>query len=107
MQSKQRRLALWKYIRVQGDAEGVYADLVARYTKPHRAYHTPAHIEHCLEELKQVRHLVANPDAVEMALWYHDAIYDTRAKDNKEKSAKLALATLSGDFGRLVATYDK
>lgn len=45
---------------------------------------------------------------MELALWYHDAIYDTRAKDNEEKSTALARtmirnALLPGAFEQFVA----
>lgn len=83
--NQQHWLALWQRIGAHGDPHAVYNDLVTRYSESHRAYHTLAHIQHCLDEFEQVRHLIANPDAVELALWYHDAIYDTKAKDNEEK----------------------
>ena len=106
--SEQRWLALWQRLGAQGDASAVYNDLVARYSEPHRAYHTLQHIGHCLDELEQTRYLAENPDAVELALWYHDAIYDTKAKDSEERSATLAVemvknASLSDNLGQSVA----
>lgn len=106
--NKQRWMSLWQRIGAQGDPHIVYNDLVARYSEPHRAYHTIAHIQHCLNEFKKVRNLIANPDAAELALWYHDVIYNTRAKDNEEKSAALATAmiksaSLPNTLGQLVA----
>lgn len=88
-ESKQRWLELWERIGAQGNGEIVDTDLVARYSEPHRVYHTLRHIEDCLKELEVVRCFARNPDAVEMALWYHDAIYDTRSIKNEEESAKL------------------
>jgi predicted metal-dependent HD superfamily phosphohydrolase len=82
--------ALWERIKARGDAHPPYHDLAQRLTEPHRAYHTMRHILHCLDEMGHVRHLAAHPDAMEMALWYHDAIYDTHATDNEEQSAELA-----------------
>ena len=107
--NEQRWTSLWERLGAQGDGRRVYRDLAARYSEPHRAYHTLEHIGHCLDELKQVRHFAANPDAIELALWYHDAVYDTKAKDNEEKSAALAAeaargASLSDAFGQLVAS---
>ena len=59
--------------------------LKARYAEPHRRYHTLEHIEHCLAEFdpRQAR----EPEAVELAIWFHDAVYDTRRSDNEERSA--------------------
>lgn len=68
----------------------IYSDLASRYTEPQRYYHTLRHIDHCLEEFEQVRDLTQDPNSVEMALWYHDAIYD-RKPDDEERSAQLAM----------------
>lgn len=86
--------ALWERIKAQGDAHPPYHDLAQRLAEPHRAYHTMRHILHCLDEMARVRHLATHPDAMEMALWYHDAIYDTHATDNEEQSATLAAQIL-------------
>lgn len=108
MTQKQRWTVLWERLGAQGDASAVYDDLVTRYySESHRAYHILEHIGHCLDEFEQVRHLATNPDAVELALWYHDAIYDTKAKDSEERSAALAVevvrdASLSDNFGQSV-----
>jgi predicted metal-dependent HD superfamily phosphohydrolase len=69
--------------------DAAYADVVARYAEPHRTYHTLEHIE-------EVVALVDGPE-VELAAWYHDIIYDTKASDSEARSALYAgdvLATL-------------
>ncbi len=75
-------------------SQGVFDDLWQRYSEPHRAYHTPQHLEECFGWFGQVRHLTRQPGEVGYALLYHDAIYDPRAHDNEELSAKLALDAL-------------
>lgn len=73
---------------------GVYGDLVTRYSEPHRFYHTLRHIDHCLDEFEQIRDLTQDPNSVEMALWYHDAIYN-RKPDDEERSAQLAMVVVA------------
>ena len=63
----------------------ILEELRARYAEPHRRYHTLEHIAHCLEEFDPA--MAADPEAVELAIWFHDAIYDPRRSDNEERSA--------------------
>jgi predicted metal-dependent HD superfamily phosphohydrolase len=99
---------LWERLGGRGDSISAFNDLTARYSEPHRAYHTLAHIEHCLAEFDAVRPLAADPDAIELAVWYHDAVYDPKAADNEQRSAALAFdaiehASLPASLARSVA----
>lgn len=60
--------------------------LVEAHSEPHRHYHT---LEHVGEVLRVVGRLKGGP-AVQLAVWFHDAVYDPKAKDNEAKSAELA-----------------
>lgn len=71
------------------DGEEVFRILVDRYSEPQRSYHTLAHIHHCLGQLDGARHLAADPDGIELAIWFHDAVYDPAADDNERRSAEL------------------
>jgi predicted metal-dependent HD superfamily phosphohydrolase len=71
-----------------------FEELQARYSEPHRAYHTLQHLEECLAWFAQARELTRDPGAVAFALFYHDAIYDTHAADNEARSAALAVQVL-------------
>jgi len=60
------------------------------------AYHNLAHIEDCLEKFARFQSLADDPRAVELAIWFHDIVYDPRAKDNEERSADEAAVFLQG-----------
>jgi predicted metal-dependent HD superfamily phosphohydrolase len=74
----------------------VRAELVVAYSAPDRHYHGLTHIEALLRLADMHAMTTADHDAIEAAIWFHDAIYDTRRKDNEEKSAQLAVARLAG-----------
>ncbi len=73
----------------------MWEQLQARYSEPHRAYHTLQHLQECFTWFGQVRALAVRPGDVAFALFYHDAIYDPRAANNEEQSANLATSVLS------------
>ena len=67
------------------------AALLARYAAPQRAYHTLQHLAECLAHFDRVSVWMEQPSEVELAIWFHDAIYETQpldpAHDNEEASA--------------------
>lgn len=82
--------SLWERIRANGNSKEIYGELKKLYSEPHRIYHNMVHIDDCLEEFQKARHLARNADEIEMALWFHDSVYNTHKSDNEEKSAVLA-----------------
>lgn len=65
-------------------------ELSVLYEGRDRHYHNLAHIEAMLALAGEYRKLLGDPEAVEAAIWFHDAVYDSRAKDNEAQSAALA-----------------
>lgn len=70
--------------------DDVYAELFTAYSEPHRHYHTTTHIDACLAQLDQAREIAEAPHEVELALWFHDAIYNPASSKNEAESAKWA-----------------
>jgi len=70
-------------------------ELAALYRVPGRHYHGLAHIEALLALADEYRDGLDDPQAVEAAIWFHDAIYDSRRSDNEARSASLAAEKLS------------
>lgn len=64
--------------------------LVARYEEPHRAYHTLDHLTECFAQFDTLEARPPRGPEIELALWFHDAIYDTHRHDNEELSADWA-----------------
>ena len=69
--------------------------LRTRYAAPGRHYHGQRHIDLLLALLPDIRPALASPDAVELAIWYHDAIYDPGSTDNEAESAALLRTDLA------------
>ncbi|WP_197466784.1 HD domain-containing protein [Tsukamurella pseudospumae] len=80
-------------------------DLLSRWNEPHRRYHTVDHLAGVLRGLDDLAAAGApfDRDAVELAAWFHDAVYVIGAPDNEEQSAVLAEQMLGGELGTEVA----
>ncbi len=73
----------------------IFAELAAAYATPDRHYHTARHVDACLAQAQRYRSLAKQPAEIEIALWFHDAIYDTHRNDNEQRSAEWASEFLS------------
>ena len=78
-----------------GGGEGQYRKLLRVWSGWGRHYHSVEHLIACLQEFDRVRHLAAQQGEVEMALWFHDAVYRTYRKDNEDRSAAWAARFLA------------
>lgn len=98
---KQDFVGLWKRIEAKTDGVALFDKLAELYRS--RAYHNLRHIEHSLNMLTGLKGLCKQPDAVEVALWFHDAIYIPGHTENEQESAQFAVdelkaAGLSDEF---------
>jgi len=82
-------LDLWRSIGAQGDPIPPLRDLVCRHLELHRSYHALPHVDTVMNDVLQAPLGPRNLDALKVAIWYHDAVYDTKAKDSEEKSVAL------------------
>lgn len=90
---------LWERNLIAGavnNAEQVYQQLIDAYNEPQRVYHNLQHIGHCLTAFDKVRHLPESADSLELAIWFHDAVYQPGASNNELMSAKLYCARAEG-----------
>jgi predicted metal-dependent HD superfamily phosphohydrolase len=82
----------WRELGVSDSLElrRLHGDVLGRYSEPHRHYHTSQHLAECFEKVKSIIALAVHPAEVNVGLWFHDVIYDTRRHDNEERSAAWA-----------------
>ncbi|MGD9484993.1 hypothetical protein WDH52_17340 [Streptomyces sp. TRM70308] len=76
------------------DPEPYGRDLLARWAEPHRRYHTTGHLLAVLDHVDALARHAADPDAVRLAAWFHDAVYRPDRSENEERSAALAQRAL-------------
>lgn len=83
-----------------------FDDLVTMHSQSHRHYHNLEHIAEVLKVAGRLRKFAENPNAVQLAVWYHDAVYDPKQRDNEAKSADFARNVLEqlGVSSPIIAT---
>ena len=92
--------------RLQFDAnKQTFDELDKAYTQPHRRYHTTEHISAMLRHVDRVNDLLEQPSLVELAIWFHDAIYAPFSSTNEADSAVWAVKFLN-DNGALANDAD-
>jgi len=80
---------LWTGLGLPAPA-GLLDALLDAYGEPQRHYHTLQHLGECFALFDTVRQLVDHPLEVELALWFHDSVYDVHAHDNEARSSDWA-----------------
>ena len=71
-------------------AAGLFDELVAAWSEPQRHYHTLQHLGECIAQLEPALDLAQHPGEVELALWFHDDVYDVTGGGNEQRSADWA-----------------
>jgi predicted metal-dependent HD superfamily phosphohydrolase len=77
--------------------EKLREDLLARWAEAHRKHHTVTHLHEMLDAIGLLAEAKVEFDreAVELAAWFHDAIYEIGRDDNEDRSAELARELLA------------
>jgi len=73
-----------------------FEQLAAAYQAKGRHYHTLTHIQALLDATDQAASQLHNLAVVQLAVWFHDAVYNPLRSDNEARSAKLAREFLVG-----------
>lgn len=76
------------------DALDIGRALLASWSEPHRRYHSITHLRDILAGVEELAEFAENADAVRLAAWYHDCVYDG-LPDDEERSARRAEEELS------------
>ena len=87
-------------------ADRTFEEVREHYAGPGRFYHTLDHVQNVLHTVESLGSYTRHRNAVKLAAWLHDVIYDSRASDNEERSADYSerlCEKLSITEGRLVA----
>lgn len=88
-----RWTALWQRLGLP-EPEGLCGALLDAYSEPQRHYHTLQHLGECLALAETFKAEAEHIDEIELALWFHDAVYDVHAHDNEARSAHWAVTAL-------------
>jgi predicted metal-dependent HD superfamily phosphohydrolase len=73
-----------------GGGAAVQQALLAAWAEPQRHYHTLQHLGECIALFETAADGAERPQEVELALWFHDAVYEPAAADNEARSAAWA-----------------
>ncbi|MDT9691776.1 hypothetical protein Q5762_26230 [Streptomyces sp. P9(2023)] len=73
-------------------------NLLARWSEPHRRYHTVDHLKAVLDRIDELTDQGGEGgelELVRLAAWFHDAVYRPDRSENEERSATLAEKALT------------
>ena len=93
MDLRKRWFDAWRALGLAGDPD-LLQEVLHRYSDARRKYHTLQHLEECNGKLDELSGIAEHPAEVELALWFHDSIYEPRRSDNEQRSADWARESL-------------
>ncbi|KJV40692.1 metal-dependent hydrolase [Acinetobacter brisouii] len=70
--------------------------LLYAYQEPQRVYHQLQHIVECLALFENVQNQIEDGLAVQLAIFFHDVVYQPRSSSNEQDSAMLMQQQLAG-----------
>ena len=98
---KQRFMLLWQRClrkEASNEAAAIWQGLAECYSEPHRYYHDQNHLAHCLKQMDLAISEIADPNSVELAIWFHDVINHPKEKDNEQQSVEYFRRLAEGDI---------
>jgi predicted metal-dependent HD superfamily phosphohydrolase len=98
-------LLVWRVDPIQSEKE--FDEICRAYAGPVRYYHNLDHVLAVLDKVESLASRAKSLNAVKLAAWLHDVIYDSKAPDNEERSAEYAerlCEEMAIQEGRLVAS---
>lgn len=96
-----RWIALWQRISPSESRDwvgAVFEQLYFTYAESGRAYHDESHIGYCLGMARAHRAFAEDSDAMEMAIWFHDAIYHLHQRPKNLPSNEILSAQYADDI---------
>jgi pantetheine-phosphate adenylyltransferase len=85
---------IWSELSSESDlakqmAKKTLSTIIKKYLESTRHYHNISHILDCINELNTLKVEKSDYKRLFLAILFHDVIYDTKAKDNEQKSKEL------------------
>ncbi len=81
---------MWQQLGIASPGETLLTAVIQNYGQAQRHYHTMQHLDECFANFDAMSSAATHPAEVELALWFHDAIYAVRSHDNEQQSADWA-----------------
>jgi predicted metal-dependent HD superfamily phosphohydrolase len=69
--------------------------LIEKYSKNIVFIHNLSHLYAMLKAAEKFKDKLADYDSVQLAVWFHDAVYEPRSRTNEIESARLAVVILA------------
>lgn len=88
-------MRLMAHYQVDDEASRLmYSKIDEAYGGEGRYYHNMTHIENVLDSISELRSLANDYHAIQLAVWFHDIVYETERQDNEARSASYGYEAL-------------